>query len=65
MQVDCGRCHAHFEVESMQDARCPQCGASAGLEPRHAAQLPIQAFGLLLVVCVGLALTSLGLAFAA
>lgn len=62
MKVDCGRCHTHFEVESMHEARCPSCGASAGLEVRHAAQLPIQAFGLLLAVCVGLAVFSLGLA---
>lgn len=62
MQVDCGRCHARFEVESLEGAHCPQCGAGAGLEVHHASQLPIQAFGLLLFVCVGLAGTSLALA---
>lgn len=62
MKIVCGQCHAHFEVESMDGARCPQCNASAGLELQLPSQFPIQAFGFLLLVCVGLALTAFALA---
>lgn len=46
----------------MDGARCPQCNASAGLELQLPSQFPIQAFGFLLLVCVGLALTAFALA---
>ncbi len=54
MKVRCARCHTAFDAEG-EDPKCPTCGATSGLEPVHAPELPMRMFAGLLGLAIAIA----------
>ena len=62
--MTCSRCHCELEQpEESESAKCPSCGAEAGLEPVKATPFPMRLFAFSLVGAALVAVSGVVFAF--